>query len=134
MIAYRTQTVYFPFFAFAASSNESNGPSRYGLSMWRLLNEPPYYDFVPPYDQLVAGSSPSRFSIAGLIYSGKKPSQDNVYAMELSPTGKDLCAVHISGAISVWQIPSLRPSVHISLEDQPSYDDLNPSLLQNPKV
>ena len=119
---------------FSASSNESTGPSRYGLSMWRLLNEPPFYDFVPPYDRASPGASPSRFSLAGLIYSGKPQSQDHVYAMEISPSGKELCAVHESGTISVWQVPSLRPSVHIPLEDQPSFDDLNPSLLQNPKV
>ena len=102
--------------------------------MWRLLGEPPYYDYVPPYDQAVPGSSPSRFFISSYLYSGKVPVQDHVYMMEVSPNGKELCAVHASGNISVWQIPSLRPSVALSLEDQPSYDDLNPSLLQNPKV
>lgn len=32
--------------------SETSGPSKYGLSMWRLLGEPPYYDWVPPYDQV----------------------------------------------------------------------------------
>ncbi len=117
-----------------ALSSESNGPSRHGLSMWRLLSEPPYYDLVPPYDQVDPGSSPSRFFLKSYLYSGKTQKQDHVYMMEVSPNGKELCAVHASGAISVWQIPSLRPSVNVPLEDQPSYDDLSPTLLQNPKV
>jgi len=119
----------------SAQPSESNGPSRHGLSMWRLLSEPPFYDFVPPYDQLSPGASPSRFFLATYLYSSaKSQKQDYVYLLEMSPNGKEICAVHASGAISVWQIPSMRPSVTLPLEDQPSYDDLNPSLLQNPKA
>ena len=48
--------------------------------------------------------------------------------MALSPSQKQLVAVHFNGSISLWDFPSLRLRNIWKLEDQPCHDDVNPSL------
>ena len=45
-----------------------------------------------------------------------------------------LCALHSTGDISIWHLPSLRLYKLIPLDLQPGFDDINPNLLQNPKL
>ena len=57
-----------------------------------------------------------------------------IYALQESPEGNLLCALHSSGDISLWHLPSLHLRKLIPLETQPGFDDMNPNLLQNPKM
>lgn len=46
--------------------------------------------------------------------------------MSLSPDGTLLAAIHFSGKLSIWAIPSLKLRGEWSQNEQPGYDDLNP--------
>lgn len=46
------------------------------------------------------------------------PSQDLIYLVELSPSGDFLAAAHVSGALSVWTVPSLVLVRSVPLEEQ----------------
>ena len=54
--------------------------------------------------------------------------------MEESPEGSHLCALHISGNVSVWHMPGLKLAKLWHLEEQPCHDDMNPVLMQNPRL
>ena len=53
--------------------------------------------------------------------------QDGVYKMSLSPSGTVLAVVHHSGMFSLWDIPSLRTRKLWKQQDQPGFDEINPS-------
>ena len=109
-----------------ASNQDHRGPSDYGLTFWRLLGEMPHYQVVPPYDY-TENKSISWF------YS-RAPEQDHIFKLEESPKGDLMCALHASGNISIWQVPSLRQACLWHLEEQPCHDDMNPSMMQNPRL
>ena len=106
--------------------SDENGPSIYGLTVWRLTNEQPHYELVLPHDH-VEPKSMSWF------YS-RSPKQDHIFKLEESPNGDFLSALHISGNITVWHLPGLKRLTIWHLEEQPSHDDMNPSLMQNPRL
>jgi hypothetical protein len=60
--------------------------------------------------------------------------ESTIYSLEESLDGNLLCALHSSGDISIWHLPSLRLYKLVPLEIQPGFDDMNPTLLQNPKM
>ena len=54
--------------------------------------------------------------------------------LEESPEGSHLCALHISGNVSVWHMPGLKLAKLWHLEEQACHDDMNPALMQNPRL
>ncbi len=108
--------------------NTDAGPSVFGLTCWRLLSDTPHYELVLPHDY-VEPKSRSWFT-----YSSKTPEQDHIFSLEESPDGQKLCSLHVSGKITVWSLPGLRHLKTWHLEEQPCHDDMNPALMQNPRL
>ncbi|KAJ7412687.1 Neuroblastoma-amplified sequence [Pitangus sulphuratus] len=77
-----------------------------GISAWRILSGSPYYKQVTSYEDDVR--------------------IDGVFKMNLSPDGALLAAIHFSGKLTIWSIPSLRQQGEWDQTDQPGYDELNP--------
>ncbi|XP_059972902.1 NBAS subunit of NRZ tethering complex isoform X2 [Mesoplodon densirostris] len=77
-----------------------------GLSAWRVLSGSPYYKPV--------------------THGGDRVTADGIFKMRLSPDGTLLAAVHFSGKLSIWAIPSLKQQGEWNQNEQPGYDDLNP--------
>ncbi|XP_048583516.1 NBAS subunit of NRZ tethering complex isoform X2 [Nematostella vectensis] len=94
-----------------------------GLSAWRILSGFPHYKLIEDdHIEIKAGSdmlkritklSPFR-SVAG---------KDGIISLCLSPDGSKLAAVHLSGTLTMWEVPSLRHSYAWSAMDQPAVED-----------
>ncbi|XP_040848780.1 neuroblastoma-amplified sequence isoform X2 [Ochotona curzoniae] len=107
-----------------------------GLSAWRVLSGSPYYK------QIINGGDevttvPKTLGLLRILstkfYSRQGQEQDGVFKMSLSPDGSLLAAIHFSGKLSVWAIPSLRQQGEWSQEEQPGYDGLNPDWRLSPE-
>uniref|UniRef100_A0A8C0HG56 NBAS subunit of NRZ tethering complex n=1 Tax=Chelonoidis abingdonii TaxID=106734 RepID=A0A8C0HG56_CHEAB len=99
-----------------------------GISAWRVLSGSPHYKQVTSYEDDTGTAKRS-----GLLrimnfrfYSKKGTEQDGVFKMSLSPDGTLLAAIHFSGKLTIWGIPSLRLQGEWDQSDQPGYDEINP--------
>lgn len=97
--------------------------NKLGLSLWRLLDEQPYYEQAP---NSAALSSKRWLNFRKTTYG------NTTVKMSLSPDGSSLAAIHLSGAVSILAVPSLIGRHFWPLERQPGFDELSPSLLQLP--
>ncbi|CAI5769585.1 neuroblastoma-amplified sequence isoform X1 [Podarcis lilfordi] len=99
-----------------------------GLSAWRVLSGSPYYKPVTSYeDDIGTAKRRSLFKIRSLnFYSRQGREQDGVFKMSLSPDGTRLAAIHFSGKLTIWGIPSLRQQGEWEQSDQPGYDEIKP--------
>ncbi|XP_029794135.1 neuroblastoma-amplified sequence isoform X3 [Suricata suricatta] len=84
-----------------------------GLSAWRVLSGSPYYKQV--------------------TNGGDRVTADGIFKMSLSPDGTLLAAIHFSGKLSIWAIPSLKQQGEWNQNEQPGYDDLNPDWRLSPE-
>ena len=114
----------------STNKDATKGPSAFGLSVWRLLSEAPHYQRVEPHD---APDIKSIRWFRQLSYS-RSVEQDHISKLEESPNGEYLSALHISGSISIWRLPGLHQLTLWPLLEQPCHDDMNPSLMQNPRL
>ena len=105
-------------------------PTTYGLASWRLLNDAPYFAEVTPINEEGRSRSWSPLS----LFKKTDYTEVTLYCLEESKDGNMLCALHSTGDISIWHLPSLRLYKLIPLDLQPGFDDINPNLLQNPKL
>ncbi|XP_067559767.1 NBAS subunit of NRZ tethering complex isoform X1 [Pseudorca crassidens] len=100
-----------------------------GLSAWRVLSGSPYYKPVTHGGDRVT-AVPKTLGLlrmlSGKFYSRQGQEQDGIFKMRLSPDGTLLAAVHFSGKLSIWAIPSLKQQGEWNQSEQPGYDDLNP--------
>ncbi|XP_019512177.1 PREDICTED: neuroblastoma-amplified sequence [Hipposideros armiger] len=100
-----------------------------GLSAWRVLSGSPYYKQVTNGDDKVT-AVPKTLGLLRMLsvkyYSRPGQEQDGIFKMSLSPDGTLLAAIHFSGKLSIWAIPSLRQQGEWNQNEQPGYDDLNP--------
>eukprot|EP00069_Balaena_mysticetus_P002733 bmy_15990T0 len=82
-----------------------------GLSAWRVLSGSPYYKPVTHGGDRVT-AVPKTLGLlrmlSGKFYSRQGQEQDGIFKMSLSPDGALLAAVHFSGKLSIWAIPSLK--------------------------
>ncbi|XP_066242241.1 NBAS subunit of NRZ tethering complex [Saccopteryx leptura] len=105
------------------------GASRCGLSAWRVLSGSPYYKPVSHGADRVA-VVPKTLGLLRMLsakfYSRPGQEQDGIFKMSLSPDGTLLAAIHFSGKLSLWAVPSLKQQGAWSQREQPGYDDLNP--------
>uniref|UniRef100_A0A803SNA9 NBAS subunit of NRZ tethering complex n=1 Tax=Anolis carolinensis TaxID=28377 RepID=A0A803SNA9_ANOCA len=99
-----------------------------GLSAWRVLSGSPYYKQVTSYeDDIGTAKRSSLFKIMNLkFYSRQGREEDGVFKMSLSPDGTRLAAIHFSGKLTIWGIPSLRQQGEWEQSEQPGYDDIKP--------
>ncbi|XP_037669373.1 neuroblastoma-amplified sequence isoform X2 [Choloepus didactylus] len=100
-----------------------------GLSAWRVLSGSPYYKQVTNGGDRVT-PVPKTLGLLRMLSvkfgSRQGQEQDGIFKMSLSPHGTLLAAIHFSGKLSIWAVPSLRQQGEWGQEDQPGYDDLNP--------
>ncbi|DAA24508.1 TPA: neuroblastoma amplified sequence [Bos taurus] len=100
-----------------------------GLSAWRVLSGSPYYKPVTHGGDRVT-AVPKTLGLlrmlSGKFYSRQGQEQDGIFKMSLSPGGTLLAAIHFSGKLSIWAIPSLKQQGEWTQHEQPGYDDLNP--------
>ncbi|XP_067324768.1 NBAS subunit of NRZ tethering complex isoform X1 [Anolis sagrei] len=99
-----------------------------GLSAWRVLSGSPYYKQVTSYeDDIGTAKRSSLFKIMNLkFYSRQGREEDGVFKMSLSPDGTRLVAIHFSGKLTIWGIPSLRQQGEWEQSEQPGYDEIKP--------
>ncbi|XP_044147062.1 LOW QUALITY PROTEIN: neuroblastoma-amplified sequence [Bufo gargarizans] len=100
-----------------------------GLTSWRVLSGSPHYKQVTNYKGDVGQALKGKglWRIIKLRLSNRHGSeQDGIFRMSLSPDGNLLAAVHFSGRLSIWEIPSLRLQREWPQSEQPKYDEINP--------
>ena len=82
---------------------------------------------LQPNISFLSGIFSSPWSPFSWRSSGRDDS-DAAYAMSLSPDGRSLACVHVSGAISLHTVPGLKEVVRVAIEEQACYDDLSPQV------
>ncbi|NXY05652.1 NBAS protein, partial [Pteruthius melanotis] len=99
-----------------------------GISAWRILSGSPHYKQVTSYeDDVRTAQRRGLLRIMNLrFYSRRGTEQDGVFKMNLSPDGALLAAIHFSGKLTIWSVPSLRQQGEWDQTAQPGYDELNP--------
>ncbi|KAF0870718.1 NBAS protein, partial [Crocuta crocuta] len=107
-----------------------------GLSAWRVLSGSPYYKQVTNGGDRVT-AVPKTLGLLRMLsvklYSRPGQEQDGIFKMSLSPDGTLLAAIHFSGKLSIWAIPSLKQQGEWNQNEQPGYDDLNPDWRLSPE-
>uniref|UniRef100_A0A674I681 NBAS subunit of NRZ tethering complex n=1 Tax=Terrapene triunguis TaxID=2587831 RepID=A0A674I681_9SAUR len=97
-----------------------------GISAWRVLSGFPHYKQVTSYeDDTGTVSSFGSLTFLFTLFI-KLVGQDGVFKMSLSPDGTLLAAIHFSGKLTIWGIPSLKQQGEWDQSDQPGYDEINP--------
>ncbi|XP_063771451.1 NBAS subunit of NRZ tethering complex isoform X2 [Pseudophryne corroboree] len=100
-----------------------------GLTSWRVLSGSPHYKQVTDYKDDVGAALKRKglWRIIKLRLSSRHGTeQDGVFKMSLSPDGTLLAVIHLSGKLSVWEVPSLRHQGEWPQSGQPGYDEINP--------
>ncbi|XP_010124939.1 PREDICTED: neuroblastoma-amplified sequence-like, partial [Chlamydotis macqueenii] len=94
-----------------------------GISAWRVLSGSPHYKQVTNYeDDIRTVQRRGLLRIMNLrFYSKRGTQQDGVFKMNLSPDGALLAAIHFSGKLTIWSIPSLRQQGEWDQTDQVSW-------------
>ncbi|XP_015850989.2 NBAS subunit of NRZ tethering complex isoform X1 [Peromyscus maniculatus bairdii] len=107
-----------------------------GLSAWRVLSGSPYYKQVTNSGDRVT-EVPKTLGLLKLLsvkfYTRQGQEQDGIFKMSLSPDGSLLAAIHFSGKLSIWAIPSLKQQGVWSQDEQPGHDELNPDWRLSPE-
>uniref|UniRef100_A0A669QNV1 NBAS subunit of NRZ tethering complex n=1 Tax=Phasianus colchicus TaxID=9054 RepID=A0A669QNV1_PHACC len=97
-----------------------------GISAWRVLSGSPHYKQVTSYEDDIK-TRRGLLRIMNLrFYSRRGTEQDGIFKMNLSPDGALLAAIHFSGKLTIWSIPSLRQQGEWDQTDQPGFDEVNP--------
>ncbi|KAJ8397645.1 hypothetical protein AAFF_G00436440, partial [Aldrovandia affinis] len=67
------------------------------------------------------------FRIPSFRFFGSQSNEkDGVFRMSLSPDGSLLAAIHFSGQLTFWEIPSFRQCAGWTQDSQPGFDEINP--------
>ncbi|XP_033846650.1 NBAS subunit of NRZ tethering complex [Periophthalmus magnuspinnatus] len=111
-----------------AGDESPSKASRCGITAWRALSGSPHYKQVTSYEDDV-NTNPKRgfFRMPSFrLFSRQGDEMDGVFRMSLSPDGTLLAVIHFSGALSLWDVPSLRQRATWSQEQQPGFEEINP--------
>uniref|UniRef100_S4RYX9 Neuroblastoma-amplified sequence N-terminal domain-containing protein n=1 Tax=Petromyzon marinus TaxID=7757 RepID=S4RYX9_PETMA len=109
---------------------EAGSAAANGLTAWRVLSSSPHYKQVTSINDDLGMYCTWTLGMMGLL--GVKRlcmhawTQDGIYKLSLSPDASVLAAVHFSGKLSLWEVPSLSLKQAWSQEQQPGYDEVNP--------
>ncbi|XP_059585522.1 NBAS subunit of NRZ tethering complex isoform X2 [Alligator mississippiensis] len=100
-----------------------------GISAWRVLSGSPYYKQVTSYeDDIRIAQRRGLLKIRNFrFYSRQGTEKDGVFKMSLSPDGTLLAAIHFSGKLTIWTLPSLKLQGEWDQSYQPGYDEINPA-------
>lgn len=98
----------------------------HGITIWRMINDYPFYKQVPTIDE-DEYLPPSVGLMKNLLGWQQLPHHDCIFHMCVSPNGRQLAALHMSGSLSVWELPSLRKKKFWLLSGQPDHDAVNPA-------
>lgn len=110
----------------SSGNNQKASGDCFGLMSWRIVDERPFYSKTPNDTNLICRR---------WFQSLKTKNYGNtVVKLSLSKDSSCLAAIHLSGAVSVWSIPSLKCQHYWSLDRQPGFDELSPSLLKLPAL
>ncbi|XP_035278775.1 neuroblastoma-amplified sequence [Anguilla anguilla] len=106
----------------------SSKAARCGLTAWRALSGAPHYKQVTSYeDDMASAQRRGFFRIPSLPFFGSQSSEkDGIFRMSLSPDGSLLAAIHFSGQLTLWDVPSLRQRAGWAQDSQPGFDEINP--------
>uniref|UniRef100_A0A8C5QYE1 NBAS subunit of NRZ tethering complex n=1 Tax=Leptobrachium leishanense TaxID=445787 RepID=A0A8C5QYE1_9ANUR len=100
-----------------------------GITAWRVMSGSMHYKLVTRYEDDV-GTALKRKGLWRIIKfrlsSRHGTEQDGIFKLSLSPEGNLLAAIHFSGKLTVWEVPSLRLQGCWSLCEQPEFDEINP--------
>ena len=107
-----------------SDNNEGITGTQCGLSIWRLIDDSPFYHYVPTI------KDKNRLQKRWLKSFKKGSYEHSIVRMSSSVDGSRLAAIHFSGAVSVWALPSLSSLHFWALDHQPGFDELSPALLQ----
>jgi hypothetical protein len=122
----------------AELSSKLEASNKYGLTIWRLLQDVPYYRLVHNVDTSEVNRLPREFpisrkskgmwkmAISFTLKNSTKIVDDPIVNIFLSPNCANATGVHISGAISIWSIPSLKLQAFWPLITQLHYSTENP--------
>uniref|UniRef100_A0A4W4GXW6 Neuroblastoma-amplified sequence n=1 Tax=Electrophorus electricus TaxID=8005 RepID=A0A4W4GXW6_ELEEL len=98
-----------------------------GLTAWRVLSGSPHYKQMTRHqDDISAVRQTERLFMCQSLFSRQNSEQDGVFRMSLSPDGAMLAVIHFSGALSLWDVPSLHQRSTWKQEEQPGYEEINP--------
>ena len=111
----------------------------HGLSIWRIINDYPYFKqvcsvykllFLAEFPHCLFSQVPTfdedehispRYSLFSTIpFLSTQTPYDSVFRLSVSPLGRQVAALHASGSLSIWDIPSLRKRKFWPLESLPS--------------
>ncbi|XP_061097581.1 NBAS subunit of NRZ tethering complex [Conger conger] len=111
-----------------AGEEESSKAARCGLTAWRALSGAPHYKQVTSYeDDMASAQRRGFFRIPSLrIFGGQSSEKDGIFRISLSPDGSLLAAIHFSGHLTLWEVPSLRQRAGWAQDLQPGFDEINP--------
>ncbi|XP_037073192.1 neuroblastoma-amplified sequence-like, partial [Pollicipes pollicipes] len=98
-----------------------------GITCWRLLAGYPHLQVCQSVQE-----EEVQPSLSWLPWRRGPSAWDPVVALSLCPASRRLLSAHLSGALTVWEFPSLRKQTHWPLEAQPGHDAVSPELLQLP--
>ncbi|XP_075454502.1 NBAS subunit of NRZ tethering complex isoform X2 [Ascaphus truei] len=100
-----------------------------GISAWRLLSGSPHYKQVTNYEDDVGTALKKKglWRIINFRLSNRHVTeQDGIFKMSLSPDGTLLAAIHFSGKLTIWEVPSLKLQRDWPQSEQAGYDEINP--------
>ncbi|KAK3865525.1 hypothetical protein Pcinc_028882 [Petrolisthes cinctipes] len=109
------------------TSLKNNGLG-HGITIWRFLDDFPHYKQVATIDEeeYLPPSVGVMKRLVGWVWSA--PQYDSIFHLSPSPSGQLLAALHTSGSLSIWELPSLRKRKFWQLVNQPDIDATSPSL------
>nr|XP_033793445.1 neuroblastoma-amplified sequence [Geotrypetes seraphini] len=105
-----------------------------GITAWRILSGTPYYKQATSYEDNVSTILKRRglLRIMNWRFSSRQGrDQDGIFKLSLSPDGTLLAAIHFSGKLTVWGLPSLKQQGEWHQNYQPGYDDINPNWMNS---
>lgn len=112
------------------SSSETTKALHSGITAWRFLSDYPHYKLVTSLEDELDLAKRRWFQMVSFLNKYRKRTEDLVFKLSISPSGNLLAAVHTSGALSLWHIPSLRPKCFWELHNQDKYNEVNPQFCE----
>ncbi|XP_028652676.1 NBAS subunit of NRZ tethering complex [Erpetoichthys calabaricus] len=108
--------------------SEASKATTCGLTAWRILSGSPYYKQVTSYeDDVHSVLKRSLFRMPPFrLFNRQQNEKDGIFKLSLSPHGTLLAAIHLSGSLTLWDLPSLKQCGEWSQIIQPGFDEINP--------
>ncbi|KAG7161624.1 Neuroblastoma-amplified sequence-like 1 [Homarus americanus] len=107
-------------------NNLKNNGLGHGITIWRMVNDYPFYIQVPTIDE--DEYQPPSIGVWNRLTGSRSTTlHDYIFQLCVSPTGRQLSTLYTSGSLSIWELPSLRKKKFWQLSLQPHFDAISPS-------